>query len=62
LPTANEPAEIIEPAIQSLMDANFPKSQMIIVLGTEERENQKTVCPKWNICRKNSKVFFAISS
>ena len=46
LPTANEPAEIIEPAIQSLMDANFPKSQMIIVLGTEERENPETRLPK----------------
>jgi len=42
LPTANEPAEIIEPALQSLMDANFPKSQMIVVLGTEERENPET--------------------
>ena len=46
LPTANEPAEIIEPAIQSLMDANFPKSQMIIVLGTEEREDPATRLPK----------------
>ncbi|PIP27559.1 MAG: hypothetical protein COX30_01240 [Candidatus Moranbacteria bacterium CG23_combo_of_CG06-09_8_20_14_all_39_10] len=42
LPTANEPAEIIEPAIQSLANANFPKSQMIVVLGTEERENPET--------------------
>jgi len=41
LPTANEPAEVIEPAIQSLADANFPKSQMVIVLGTEERENSE---------------------
>jgi len=41
LPTANEPAEIIEPAIQSLADSNFPKSQMIIVLGTEEREDKE---------------------
>ncbi|MDZ4385351.1 MAG: hypothetical protein U0944_02940, partial [Candidatus Moranbacteria bacterium] len=46
LPTANEPAEIIEPAIQSLADANFPKSQMIIVLGTEERESPETRLPK----------------
>jgi len=39
LPTAGEPAEIIEPAIQSIADANFPKSQIIILLATEEREN-----------------------
>ncbi len=39
LPTANESAEVIEPAIQSLANANFPKSQMIVVLGTEERED-----------------------
>ncbi|HAI74066.1 MAG TPA: hypothetical protein DCS28_03245 [Candidatus Moranbacteria bacterium] len=46
LPTANEPAEVIEPAIQSLANANFPKSQMIVVLGTEEREDPKTRLPK----------------
>jgi len=39
LPTAGEPAEIIEPAIQSIADANFPKSQIIILLATEERED-----------------------
>ena len=35
LPTAGEPAEIIEPAIQSLAEANFPKEQMIVLLATE---------------------------
>ncbi len=39
LPTAGEPAEIIEPAIQSLVESNFPKEQMIVLLATEEREN-----------------------
>ncbi len=39
LPTANEPADVIIPALQSLVDANFPKEQMIILLATEEREN-----------------------
>ena len=42
LPTAGEPAEIIEPAIQSLVDGNFPKEQMIVLLATEERENPET--------------------
>lgn len=46
LPTANEPAEVIEPAIQSLADANFPKSQMIVVLGTEKREDPEKRLPK----------------
>lgn len=38
LPTAGEPAEVIEPAIQAVADANFPNHQMIILLATEERE------------------------
>ncbi len=39
LPTAGEPADIIEPAIQSLADSHFPKEQMIVLLATEERED-----------------------
>ena len=46
LPTAGEPAEIIEPAIQSLANSNFPRSQMIILLATEERESPQTRIPK----------------
>lgn len=38
LPTANEPANIIEPAIQAVKDSNFPNQQIIILLATEERE------------------------
>ncbi|MDO8240749.1 MAG: glycosyltransferase family 2 protein [Candidatus Moranbacteria bacterium] len=58
LPTANEPAEIIEPAIQSLMDANFPKSQMIVVLGTEERENPETRLAKVEYLQNKFKGVF----
>jgi len=58
LPTANEPAEIIEPAIQSLVDANFPKSQMIIVLGTEERENPEMRLPKVEYLQNKFKGIF----
>ncbi|MFA7209375.1 MAG: glycosyltransferase family 2 protein [Parcubacteria group bacterium] len=58
LPTANEPAEIIEPAIQSLADANFPKSQMIVVLGTEERENPETRLPKVEYLQKKFQGVF----
>lgn len=52
LPTANEPAEIIEPAIQSLAEANFPKQQMIILLATEERENPEQRLKKVEYLRK----------
>lgn len=41
LVTANEPPEVIEPAIQAVADANFPNSQIIILLGTEEREPEE---------------------
>lgn len=39
LPTAGEEAGVIEPAIQSVADSNFPNRQIIILLATEEREN-----------------------
>ncbi len=38
-PTANEDAEIIEPAIESIYQANFPNDQIIILLAMEERES-----------------------
>jgi hypothetical protein len=40
LPTAGEPAEVIEPAIQSVADNHFPNDQIIILLATEEREEE----------------------
>lgn len=52
LPTANEPAEIIEPAIQSYADSNFPKSQIIILLATEEREDPKNRIAKAEYLKK----------
>lgn len=52
LPTAGEPAEIIEPALQSLADNNFPKEQMIILLATEEREDPETRLPKVEYLKK----------
>ncbi|MEI8096731.1 MAG: hypothetical protein WCG73_01340, partial [Candidatus Moraniibacteriota bacterium] len=52
LPTAGEPAEIIEPAIESLAQSNFPKEQMIILLATEERENPETRLPKVEYLKK----------
>lgn len=52
LPTAGEPADVIEPAIQSLADNNFPKEQMIILLATEEREDPATRLPKVEYLKK----------
>jgi len=52
LPTANEGAEIIEPAIQSIADGNFPNQQIIILLATEERENEKDRLEKINYLKK----------
>lgn len=45
-PTAGEPADVIEPAIQSIMDSSFPKDQVIVLLATEEREPEETRLPK----------------
>lgn len=52
LPTAGEPAEIIEPAIQSLANSNFPKSQIIVLLATEEREDPQSRLPKVEYLKK----------
>lgn len=52
LPTAGEPADIIEPAIRSLAESNFPKEQMIILLATEEREDPATRLPKVEYLKK----------
>jgi len=52
LPTANEGAEIIEPAIQSVADGNFPNQQIIILLATEERENEEDRLKKVNYLKK----------
>lgn len=48
LPTASEPAEVIEPAIQAINEANFPNEQIIILLATEERENEEQRLKKVN--------------
>lgn len=58
LPTANEPAEIIEPAIQAVADSNFPNHQIIILLATEEREPEQQRMEKVNYLKdKFSGVF-----
>ena len=41
LPTATEGPEIIEPAIQAVVDSSYPNEKFIILLATEEREDEK---------------------
>ncbi|MDH4330780.1 MAG: glycosyltransferase family 2 protein [Candidatus Moranbacteria bacterium] len=58
LPTANEPAEIIEPALKSIEDSNFPNKQIIILLATEERENEENRMKKVNYLKNKFKDTF----
>lgn len=58
LPTANEPAEVIEPAIQAIADSNFPNEQIIILLATEERENEQERLEKVDYLTKKFKGVF----
>jgi len=48
LPTASEPSEVIEPAIQAIADCNFPNHQFIVLLATEEREPEEKRLQKVN--------------
>lgn len=52
LPTAGEPVEVIEPAIESIARSTFPLSQIIILLATEEREDPATRLPKVEALQK----------
>ena len=52
LPTAGEGAEIIEPSIRSLAEANFPKEQMVVLLATEEREDAAHRLAKVDVLKK----------
>lgn len=58
LPTANEPADVIEPAIQAVADSNFPNQQIIILLATEERENEENRLEKVNYLQDKFKGVF----
>jgi len=58
LPTAGEPSDVIEPAIQAIMDSNFPNKQIIILLATEEREVEEARMKKVNYLKeKFDRVF-----
>lgn len=57
-PTATESAEIIEPAIQAVANANFPNKQCIILLATEEREPPERRLKKVQYLREKFKGVF----
>ena len=59
LPTATEPADVIEPAIQAIADANFPNQQFIILLATEEREPEERRLAKVNYLKNKFEGVFA---
>ncbi len=52
LPTAGEPVEVIEPAVESLAKSRFPLDQIIVLLATEEREDPATRLPKVEALQK----------
>ncbi|NTV40971.1 MAG: glycosyltransferase family 2 protein [Candidatus Moranbacteria bacterium] len=58
LPTANEPAEVIEPAIAAVRDCNFPNHQIIILLATEEREPEEQRMEKVNYLKSKFEGVF----
>jgi hypothetical protein len=58
LPTATEPAEIIEPAIAAVAQSNFPKEQIIILLATEENEPPEHRLAKVNYLQDKFKGVF----
>ena len=59
MPTATEPAEVIEPAIQAVADSNFPNQQFIILLATEEREPEKDRLEKVNYLKNKFQGVFS---
>ncbi|MCX6763281.1 MAG: hypothetical protein NTZ97_00895, partial [Candidatus Moranbacteria bacterium] len=58
LPTATEPASVIEPAIQAVADSNFPNQQIIILLATEEREPKERRLKKINYLKQKFQGVF----
>lgn len=57
-PTATEPAEIIDPAIESIQNCVFPNEQIIILLATEERENEEKRLSKVKFLKEKYKGVF----
>ena len=63
LPNAIETADNIRPAIQAILDSNYPKDKIIILLAMEEREPKDKREEKERILREEfGDKFFAFVS
>lgn len=51
LPNATEGADVIEPAIESIFQSNYPKDRIIILLAMEEREPEERRKAKEDVLR-----------
>lgn len=58
LPTAGEPAEVIEPAIQAVAESVFPRERIIVLLATEEREPEEKRSKKVNYLKEKFRGVF----
>ena len=58
LPTYKESEKIISESIDSLLNSNYPKEKMIVVLATEERAGEKFEQQAKIIAKKYSGKFF----
>jgi len=58
LPTAGEPASVIEPTIEAIKNSNFPNKQIIILLATEEREPEEKRLEKVNYLKNKFEGVF----
>lgn len=58
LPTAGEPASVIEPTIRAIENSNFPNKQIIILLATEERESVEKRLEKVNYLKNKFEGVF----
>ena len=58
LPMHQERIEIVKPTLQSLVDSEYPKNKMIIVLATEERAGEEAQKTAKEIEREFGKTFF----
>lgn len=61
IPTYKEPVEILEQNLSALVEQNYPKEKLIVLLALEEREDQENIEAKKEILqRKFSNSFFKL--
>jgi len=60
LPIYKEGREIIEPTIKSLLDANYPKNKMMVILALEEKAKDFSMPIAKDLIQKYGKEFLSI--